>query len=539
MKNLDRIQIQSFAALAALALGLSAPAAHAAKTLVYCSEGSPSNFNPQIATDGTSFNAGSRQVYNRLVEFEYGTTRLGPSLAEKWEISKDQLTYTFKLRKGVKFHATTGFKPTRDLTAEDVLFSFNRQRLADHPFHKVGGGTYDYFDSMELGKIIKDIVKVDDHTVKFILTRPEAPFLADLAMDFASILSAEYADAMAKAGTPDKVDTEPVGTGPFILTRYAKDNEIRYRAHPDYWKGRAKVDQLVFSITPDASVRFQKLKVGECQLAIEPAPADLRAMAADPNLKVLEQAGLNVAYLAFNTRKAPFDNVLVRKAINHALNRASYIDAIYLGNAQVAKNPLPPTIWSYNEAVKDYDYSPAKAKELLAKAGFPDGFETTLFTMPVSRPYNPNGKKMGELMQADLAKVGIRVKLVTYDWPTYLEKSKPEIPEYGMVQFGWSGDNGDPDNFLNVLLSCAADKGGSNTAKWCYKPFDELVAKARSLSSPAARTKLYKEAQLVFKEQAPWVTLAYSKVYRGLNKRVEGYKIDPLGGDMFYHVDLK
>jgi dipeptide transport system substrate-binding protein len=525
-------------ALATLALGL--PGAHAAlKTFVYCSEGSPSNFNPQIATDGTSFNAGSRQLFNRLVEFKPGTTTVVPALAEKWDIAKDQLTYTFRLRKGVKFHSTASFKPTRDLNADDVLFSFNRQRLAEHPFHKVGGGTYDYFDSMELGKIIKDIVKVDEQTVKFILTRPEAPFLADLAMDFASILSAEYADAMAKAGTPDKVDTEPVGTGPFVLVRYAKDNEIRYRAHAGYWAGKPKIDQLVFAITPDPSVRFQKLKVGECQLATEPAPADLRAMAKDPSLNVLDQAGLNVAYLAFNTRRAPFDNVLVRKAVNHALNRAAYIDAIYLGNAQVAKNPLPPTIWSYNEGVKDYDYDPAKARELLAKAGLADGFETILWTMPVSRPYNPNGKKMGELMQADLAKVGIRVKLMTYDWPTYLEKSKPANPEYGMVQFGWTGDNGDPDNFLNVLLSCAADRAGSNTAKWCYKPFDELVEKARSLPSPAARAKLYKQAQVIFKEQAPWVTIAYSKVYRALNKRVEGYRIDPLGGELFSGVDLR
>jgi dipeptide transport system substrate-binding protein len=518
-------------------LSMTAPA-QAAKTLVYCSEGSPSSFNPQLVTDGTSLNASSRQLYNRLVEFKYGETVIAPSLAESCQISKDQLAYTFKLRKGVKFHSTAGFKPTRDFNADDVLFSFNRQRQKDHPFNKVGGGSYEYFDSMELGSLIKDIVKVDDYTVRFELTKPEAPFLANLAMDFTSILSKEYADQVMKAGAPDKLDNEPVGTGPFILTKYSKDEQIRYKANPDYFKGKAKLDNLVFAITPDASVRYQKLKVNECQLISEPAPADLKAIAADAKLSVIERPGLNVAYLAINTKKAPFDKLEVRQAVHHALNRKAYIDAIYLGNAQVAKNPIPPTIWSYNDSIKDYAYDPEKAKALLKKAGHEKGLEIELWTMPVSRPYNPNGKKMGEMMQADLEKVGIKAKLVTFDWPTYLAKSKEESATYSLIQFGWTGDNGDPDNFLNVLLSCSAVAAGSNYAKWCQQPFDGLVQKARTQTKLADRTKSYQQAQKVFKEQAPWVTLAHSKVYRALSKRVTGYKIDPFGGDGFYPVDL-
>lgn len=512
------------------------PGAFAAKTFVNCAEGSPSTFNPQIASDGATFNA-TKAIYDKLVDFKYGETTLVPALAEKWDVSKDGLTYTFHLRKGVKFHETAYFKPTRELNADDVIFSFNRPRLKDHPYHSVGGGVYEYFTSMEMDKIIKQVVKVDDKTVRFELSRPEAPFLTNLAMDFASILSAEYADTLRAKGTPGNIDFEPVGTGPFVFQRYDKDQAIRYKANPNYYRGKAAIETLIFAITPDASVRFQKLKTGECHFVAQPSPADVPGMKQDPRIQVLEKPGLNVGYLAMNTSKAPFDNVLVRQAVNHALNRKAYLEAIYLGNAVQATNPMPPTIWSYNKSLKEYGYDPAKAKELLAKAGLAKGFTTELWTLPVSRPYNPNGKKMGEMMQADLAKVGITAKLVSYDWPTYLDKTRKG--EHSMAQLGWTGDNGDPDNFLNMLLGCPSVIGGSNVARWCHKPFDDLVQKARVVTGRAARSKLYEEAQAIFKQQAPWVTLAHAVVHRAMAKAVQGYKIDPFGADYFYEVDLK
>lgn len=505
------------------------------KTLVYCSEGSPSSFNPQVATDGATFNV-TRHIYDKLVQFKHGSTEIEPGLATRWDISADGLIYTFHLRDGVQFHETAYFKPSRTLNADDVLFSFNRQRLKDHPYYMVGGGTYEYFSSMDMPNIIRDIRKVDDHTVQFVLHKAEAPFLADLAMDYASILSAEYADQLLKSKRADYIDIEPVGTGPFFFRSYQKDQLVRLYRHPNYWRAPAKLERLVFSITQEPTVRYQKLKTAECHFATEPAPQDIQAMAAHPALKVMEQAGLNVGYLSFNVKKKPFDNVLVRQAIHLALNRQAYINAVYLKNATVAKNPIPPTIWSYNDAVKDYPYDVAQAKELLTKAGYPNGFSTTLWTLPVSRPYNPNGKKMGEMMQADLAKIGIQAKLVTFDWPTYLKKAKEG--EHEMLQMGWTGDNGDPDNFLNVLLGCAAISGGSNYSGWCNKEFNALIDKARQLSKQSERAKLYEEAQVVFKREAPWVTLAHSKVYRAMRKNVVGYKIDPFGGDSFYEVDL-
>ena len=185
-----------------------------AKTLVYCSEGSPENFNPQINTTGTSLDA-ARPVYNQLVEFAPGTVNVVPGLAEKWEVSEHGKTSSFHLRKGVKFGATKYFKPTRDFNADDVLFSFNRQWKEDNAYHKVSGGAYDYFNDMGMPDLLESIEKTDDHTVVMKLKEPNAPILANLAMDFATILSAEYADKMLAAGTPEKVDQEPVGTGPF------------------------------------------------------------------------------------------------------------------------------------------------------------------------------------------------------------------------------------------------------------------------------------------------------------------------------------
>jgi dipeptide transport system substrate-binding protein len=505
-------------------------------TFVYCSEGSPSAFNPQIATDGATFNAASKTLYDRLVAFKYGETALEPGLAERWEVSPDGLSVTFFLRKGVKFHQTEFFTPTRDFNADDVLFSFNRQRLKDHPFHPVSGGNYEYFNSMDMGTIIKDIVKVDDYQVVFKLGQKDAPFLANMGMDFTAILSQEYANQLMAQGKAEQIDQQPIGTGPFILKSYAKDTMIRYESHEQYYDGAPAIKKMVFAITPDASVRYQKLKAGECHFINEPAPADLAAMKTDNQLQVMSQEGLNVGYLAMNTEKAPFNNKLVRKAINHALNRPSYIEAIYLGNAVVAKNPIPPTMWSYEKNQVDYDFNIETAKKLLAEAGFPNGFKTQLWTLPVSRPYNPNGKKMGEMMQADLAKVGIDVTLVTFDWPTYLAKSRKG--EHDLIQLGWTGDNGDPDNFLNVLLGCTAVTSGSNVSRWCDQAFNDLIDQAKQLSDFAVRTSLYEQAQRVFKDEAPWVTLAHSVVHKAMSAKVQGYKINPFGQDIFTKVTL-
>ena len=523
--------------LAAALLGASLLATPAmAKSLVYCSEGSPENFNPQINTTGTSLDA-ARPIYNQLVEFEPGTGNVVPGLAEKWDITDGGKTITFHLRKGVKFGATKYFKPTRDFNADDVLFSFNRQWKEDHPFHKVSGGAYDYFNDMGMPDLLESIEKTDDYTVVVKLKEPNAPILANLAMDFATILSAEYGEAMLKAGTPEKLDQEPVGTGPFTFVAYQKDAVIRFKARKDYWAGAPKIDDLIYAITPDASARYAKLKANECQVMIAPNPADLEAMKSDAAVNLLSQPGLNIGYLAMNTQKKPFDDVRVRQAINYAIDRDSILKEVYQGAGQKAKNLIPPTIWSYNDGVKDYEYNPEKAKQLLAEAGVTAPLESDLWWMPVQRPYNPNAKRMAEMMQADLAKVGINVKLVSYEWGEY--RKRLQAGEHQMGLLGWTGDNGDPDNFFFLLGCAGAREGGQNLSKWCNKEFDDLMLSARTLSDTKERTAIYEKMQEIAKAEAPQVTIAHSTVFEPIRKEVEGYKVSPLGRHEFQAVSLK
>jgi dipeptide transport system substrate-binding protein len=286
-------------------------------------------------------------------------------------------------------------------------------------------------------------------------------------------------------------------------------------------------------------VRWAKLQKGECHVMPYPNPADLEAMRKDPNVTILDQPGLNVGYLAYNTTKKPFDDVKVRKAINMAINKKAIIDAVYLSTGVAAKNPIPPTMWSYNDAVKDDPYDPEAAKKLLAEAGYPNGLETDLWAMPVQRPYNPNAKRIAELMQADLAKIGVKAEIKSFEWGEY--RKRLQAGEHQMGMLGWTGDNGDPDNFLHTLLGCASaqEASGSNIAKFCYQPFDELVLKAKVVTDQKQRAELYSKAQVIFKEQAPWFTIAHAVQLKPVRKEVIDFKVSPFARHTFYGVDIK
>jgi dipeptide transport system substrate-binding protein len=507
------------------------------KTLVYCSEGSPENFTPAINTTGTSFDA-ARPVYNKLVQFTPGTTAVEPGLAESWTVSDDGKTITFKLRAGIKVHAgVNGFTPTRDLNAEDVIWSFERMWKPDHPYAKVSAGAYDYFNDMGMPDLLASIAKGgDDLTVVMTLTKPNAPIIANLAMDFAAIHSAEYAKFLMDKGAPEQFDQIPVGTGAFSFVDYQKDAVIRFKAF-DGWAGKPKIDDLVYAITPDATARKAKLEANECQVMIAPNPADLEALKANPDIEVLEQAGLNIGYMAMNAQKPPFDKVEVRTAIAMAIDRDSILKEVYQGAGQKAKNPIPPTMWSYDESTVDIPYDPAKAKEMLKAAGV-ETLESDLWWMPVQRPYNPNAKRMAEMVQADLAKVGVNVKLVSYEWGEY--RKRMQAGEHQLGFLGWTGDNGDPDNFLSVLLGCDKDgkPNANNIPKWCDSAFQTAVAKAVEITDQAERAKLYVEAQKIVAAQVPWLNVAHSTVFEPIRKGVTGYKVSPLGGHEFQNVDM-
>lgn len=506
-----------------------------ADTLLYCSEASPDYFNPQMSLSGAAFDA-SNLLYSRLLEFDLKGRQLIPGLAKKWILSKDKKTYTFYLRKNVSFYPREAFQPSRPFNADDVLFSFQRQKDKSHPFHNVNGAGYKFFYSLDLQNQISEIKKLNDYTVQFVLKKPLGLFPSLLAMEFAVILSKEYGGFLLKNNQAGKIDFEPVGTGPFILEKYIKGNLIRYKRNEDYYLGPAKLKNIVFSITPDPSVRFQKLKRGECHFSAKPQPTDIPLMKKHKNIQIVEGRDHNLAYLSMNTAKPPLDNKKVRRAIAHALNRRLYISAIYKNLAETLDTPVPPSLWGHNEAVKLPEYDLQKAKALLKEAGFEKGLKLQLWTLPVSRPYNPNGKKMGELMQADLKKAGIKVQLVTYDWPAYLSKSSRG--EHELIQMGWSADIADPSNFLQILLTCDSIASGSNLSRWCNKDFDLLISKAMAQSNKKRAASLYKKAQIVFNQSLPFIPIAHAYKYTALSSRVQGYHSKPFGSERFYHLSL-
>jgi len=505
-------------------------------TLVFGRSGDSTSMDPSHATDGESFYAASA-VYDNLVQFKYGTTEIEPGLAESWSVSDDGLEYTFKLRKGVKFNKTKYFKKDSEFTSKDVVFSLKRQFDTTHPYNKVGGA-FKYWAAMDMSNIVKDVIAVDKYTVKIILLKKEAPFIANLAMEFAMILSSDYADQLTKTGEQEDLGRKPVGTGPFVFVKWKKDDRIIFTANKNYWDGRPYINKLIFKVITNNSVRAAELKAGSIHIMDFPNPAEVADLESSPKIKLVKQEGLNVGWLAFNNERKPFDNVLVRRAIRHAINTEGIVKSVYEGLGKVAVNPIPPTMWSYNRDLKGYAYNPEKAKALLKEAGLENGFETNIWAMPVARPYNPNGRKVAEAMQADLAKVGIKAKIISYDWGTYLKKSS--MGEHDMVLIGWTGDNGDPDNFLNVLLSAhaAETKPAQNRAFWKNDEFTALVDEAKVTTDVAKRTELYRKAQLVFEKEAPVHPIAHSIVVEPMLKKVNGFKLDPVGKRRFKEVWL-
>ncbi|WP_375162903.1 ABC transporter substrate-binding protein [Pseudomonas sp. LS44] len=524
-----------FVLLASLLFALPALAANDA--LVVCTEASPEGFDIVQYTAATTADASAETLFDRLVQFAPGTTRIVPALAESWEISADGLSYTFQLRDHVQFHRTPWFTPSRSFSAADVQWSFQRQLDPRHPWHALSARGFPYAESMALGELIERIETLDARHVRFVLKHPEAPFLANLAMGFASIYSAEYADQLLKTGQPDRLNSQPIGTGPFVFERYAKDAQIRYRANPDYWAGKPAIERLLFAITPDPNVRVQQIKAGACQVALYPKPTDVPALREQTQLRLGEQDALMVAYVALNTRHPPLDDVRVRQAINLAFDKQAYLRAQYGEGASPAVNPFPPSLLGYNPDIADWPHDPARARELLKAAGIAEGLKLSIWTRPGGGPTNPNPGIGAQMLQADLAAIGIQADVRVYEWGELIKRAKRG--EHDLVFMGWVGDNGDPDNFLTPNLSCAAAASGENQAGWCDPHFDALIRQARQSRAQTERAALYREALTIFHEQAPWIPLAHPKLFNLFSTRVEGFQMSPLGSNNFARVRLK
>lgn len=518
-------------ALFSATLLLSSPSD--AKTLIFCSEASPRGFDPALFNDLVTYDASSKAVYNRLVEFKRGTTEIKPGLAESWDISSDQKEYTFHLRKNVSFHHTDYFTPTRPLQAADVVFSFERQRRPDHPWHDYARGlSWEAFSNMGLESLIKDVTAVDEQTVRFTLTEPSALLLPNLALDLGSIVSLEYAEKLQGEGNRFQLNQKPIGTGPFQLVDYQPDAVIRYRANADYWDGTPKIDELIFAITTDQATRFQKLRAGECNVAATPAYAEIEALKADDRLTVMEAPGLNIAYLAFNTLMPPFDRADVRRAISSAINKDAIIEAVFQGQARKATAAFPFGMWGYNDTISDV-YDPDMARKALDEAGVKD-LKMKIWAMPVTRAYMPNGRRAAELIQADLQKAGVEAEIVSFEWGEYLARAK-EPERDGAVIIGFVSDNGDPDNMLGYTFSCNVP---GNLAHFCYQPLEEILQAGRKSLDQSERTELYKKAQEIIHEQAPWVPLSHANLITVMSKSVQGYVVDPFGSQAFDGVDI-
>ncbi|MCK8044154.1 ABC transporter substrate-binding protein [Shewanella sp. 1CM18E] len=498
--------------------------------LVYCSEGNPETFNPQLVTSGTTIDATSQQLYDSLIDYDPISGELVPALASSWETSADGLSYRFKLRPGVQFHHTDWFTPTRTFNADDVIFSFNRIINSENAYHSVSQTGYPFFQSIGFNEQVTHIEKVADDEVIFHLNQTNASFLANLATGFSVILSKEYADNLLAKGTPELLDRNPVGTGPFKLVNYAKNEFIRYHRNEKFWRTLPEFEQLVFNITPQSSARLTKLITGDCSVSALPKAGELPVIKQHPNLELDTQLGFNVAFWAFNTQKPPFDDVRVRQALAYAVDKQNILRAVYQETAIKATGMLPPQSWAYNYNKSSYQYNPDKSRALLADAGIKE-LTIDIWAMPVARIYNPNALKTAELIQADLANIGVNVNIVTYDWSVFNQKLNRN--NYDSVLIGWNADNSDPDNFFSPIMSCASLTSSSNRAQWCSQEMDALLNNAKATTIESERKALYQQAEALFNEHVPMMTFAHATQLTFKSKAVKQTQLTPFGGISF------
>lgn len=499
--------------------------------------------DPINATDGESLIV-ARQVFDGLLDFAPESTDVVPALAtEVPEPEEGGLVYTFPLREGVEFHDGTPFN------AEAVVFNFDRWKEEDNEYHTGGGSqssNFAYYDSMFGGfdgdSVIESVEATGEYEVRFTLSEPQGPFLRNIAMSPFGIASPE-----AIRNDVEGFWRNPVGTGPFTFDSWDQGSTVRLNANDSWWGtdvsaeeggGGPNVDSIVFRSIEDNTARVAALSGGELSAADGLTPDDVPTVEEDDQLKVQTRPPLNLGYLAMNNNKEPFDDPLVRQAVNYAIDMESLVDGFFGDTAEVAYNPMPPTVPFFNEDEEPYGYDPEEARRLLEEAGLADGFEATLWYMPIPRPYMPDGEGIAQAMQQDLQEVGINVTLETREWGTYLEATGRG--EHDMALLGWTGDNGDPDNFLNVLLSSknATEEEAQNIAYYQNPEVDELLNQAQTTINESERRELYYEAQEIINNDAPWVPIAYAEPPLGFQNQVEGYLPSPTGGEPFNTVEL-
>lgn len=537
------------------------PVAKGGGTFVFGRGGDSVSLDPALVTDGESFRV-TGQCLEPLYQYDKGSTVPIPALAEVCTPNEDATEWSCKLREGVKFHDGT------DFNADAVIFNFDRWRFTDNPYH-YESQVFEYYESMWLGfnedSIITNVEKVDDYNVKFTLSAPLAPFLANLAMDMFAISSPAAIEGAGEAyGTPA---VGCVGTGPFKFVEWVEGDHITVAANDDYWGGRPKIDEIIWRVIPDDSARFLALKSGDIQGLEQAVVEDLTAAESDPNLQIMTRPALNTAYLAFNYKLVEFQDKRVREAVAHAINRQALVENFYGKYGEVATNLLPPLVWGHNDAIEDWAYDPELSKQLLAEAGFPNGLKEVtvaedmkdadgnvvfaagsklplrLYYMPVTRFYYPSPKEIGEAMAADLANAGFDAELyLEGDWPTYLG-ARREGRLAGLYMLGWGGDNGDPDNFTGYffggLTSADAIQEPIQREGW-YKNQELAVLLYNALVTPdqKAREEMYKQAEQIMHDDVTRLWVAHNNTPLIFSKTVSGYIPQPVGADYYEFIEL-
>jgi dipeptide transport system substrate-binding protein len=506
----------------------AASALAAGKPLVICADADPDGFDPAQSANDATHKASAAKIYNNLIEYQPGPFQFSPSLAEKWDISADGLVYTFHLRHGVAWQTTDWFKPSRPFTADDVLWTLQRQIDPNHPGAKAAPGGFPYANSGDWKSLFKAIDKLDDYTVRLTLSKPYAPLLERFAHPAMAIVSAEYGQQLDKAGTPGQISSLPVGTGPYQLVRFDKGAQVRYIANPRYWRHRPAIDKLILATVADPTVRAQKLLAGECQLADTLKPQDLPPFERNANFALAPLRLQASSQLFFNVGVKPLDDKRVRQALAMAIDRAAIVKTVYDGRAEIAAMPYSPrSLWGV-AATRPAAPDLAKARHLLADAGYPKGFALELWARPGGSFTNPNFPLTAQLIQADWAKLGVTLKLVSLEWVELVKKARAgEVPA---LLSGWSGAL-DPDGFYSNLASCDATHNGYNFAQWCNAKVDAALDAARIVTTLDARSKRYIVVQRLLADEVPFTTLAYPLPMVVYDKRLQG--VAPTVNDSF------
>ncbi len=494
-----------------------------AQTLVYGLSGFPTTLDSIDAQDGNSLAVAS-QITETLVFFEPGTTNLVPRLATSWEANDDATSWTFTLREGVQFHDGTPFN------AEAVKFTFDRVNIEDHPyaFRDEGKNFVPWgwvFGGP--GGILDNVEAVDEYTVRFNMSQP-TPFLPTLlAAIYMQIDSpAAVMEAGADYGTPS---VGSVGTGPFVFEEWREGELVRMSRNDNYWGDNALVEEVVVRGIAEPTSRLAELQAGSIDIAVLLSSDDLVTVQNDGNLKTaIPDAELNVGYLAMHQANEPFDDPLIRRAVSHAIDREAIVEAFYEGLGSVAADHMPPSFFG-SDGPWPYDYDPERARELLAEAGYPDGFDTELWYMPVSRPYFPAPQPIAEAMATYLADVGINAELQTEDWSTYL--SDYNTGKFPMYMLGWNGDYADPDNFLTTFFGASAVE----QLGWDAPEVVEALNDARQIAEPDERAALYEFVNATVAEQAASIPMAHNATLNAVRTNIDGWVMSPLG---YSSVDL-